>query len=118
MSHKFLNAGRDRIPRFIDYTFIINPPSKHLACRGSKPFAAGGGEVLAGFHNDIHSPLSGADLSAIQINGYHVQAIRAQSVRKFQDGAETDIRAQIGREVVIPVACRIIPTGRTVRRTS
>ena len=91
-----------------------------IPCWAGQALAAGGGEALAGFHNDIHRALSGADLSAIQINRYHVQAVRAQCVRvqDFKHGAETKGRIPIAARDGTPVAGRIVPTARTVQRIS
>ena len=59
-----------------------------------------------------------AQLAAAKVKGNGFQPVRAQCVRvqDFKDGAETDVRAGVRSMVAVPVAGRIVPANRTVRR--
>ena len=61
-----------------------------------------------------------AQLAAVQVKGNGLHPVRAQCVRvqDFKDGAETEVREGERSIVEVPVAGRIEPAKRTVRRIS
>ena len=81
-----------------------------VRCRSGKAFAA--------FHNDLNILGAAAQLAAVQVKGNDLHPVRAQCVRvqDFKDGAETDVREGARSIAADPVAGRIVPTNRTVRR--
>ena len=100
---------------------IAVKPHKVTACisvRAVQTAGCGGGKRAAVFHDDVNSIGAAAQLAAAKVKGNGFQPVRAQCVRvqDFKDGAETDVRAGVRSMVAVPVAGRIVPANRTVRR--
>ena len=115
------NIGRYGIAGFIAVPIFIRPIQLRVfrnAVRTRQPFSSGGGEALAIFHNDLNSIGAAAERSAAKVKGNDLQSVRAQCVRvqDFKHRAETDVQEGARGKVVEPVAGRIVPAKRTVRR--
>ena len=111
---------RDAAARRIELVVAAKP------YKGSAGISVGAGQTVRGrrgkaltvFYDDLDSLGAAAQFAAAKVKGNGFQPVRAQCVRvqDLKDRTETDDRAGPRSIPVAPVAGRIVPATRTVRR--
>ena len=116
--HISRNTGTGRVE-----LAVASEPHKETSCisvRSGQTVRRRRGKALAAFHNDLNILGAAAERSAAKVKGNDLQSVRTQcvSVQDFKDGAETDARVGVRSIDADPVAGRIAPANRTVRRAA
>ena len=116
------HISRNAVTGNVEFT-VASAPHKEIACisvRAGQVVGRRRGKVAAGFHDDLNILGAITQLAAAKVKGNDLQSARAQCVRvqDFKDGAETEVREGERSIVEVPVAGRIEPAKRTVRRIS
>ena len=117
---QLIHIRRNIIARCIELAIAAKP---HKVAAG---ISVGAGQTVRGrrgkaltvFYDDLDSLGAAAQFAAAKVKGNGFQPVRAQCVRvqDLKDRTETDDRAGPRSIPVAPVAGRIVPATRTVRR--
>ena len=111
---------RNTVTRCVELA-VAAKPHKVAACIPIRTGQAVGrrrGKAPAVFHNDLDSIRAAAQFAAAKVKGNGFQPVRTHRIRvqNFKYGAETEARVGGHSIVAVPVAGRIVPANRTVRR--
>ena len=120
LRRQFRHLSRNTVAGGVEFT-VAAKPHKETSCipvRAGQTVGRRRGKLAAGFHDDLNILGAITQLAAAKVKGNDLQSVRAQCVRvqDFKDGAETDVREGARSIAADPVAGRIVPTNRTVRR--
>ena len=120
LHRQFRHIRRNTAAGFVGIAIAVKPHKIIIGISARAGHAVGRrrGKALAAFHNDLNSIGAAAERSAAKVKGNDLQSVRAQCVRvqDFKHRAETDVQEGARGKVVEPVAGRIVPAKRTVRR--
>ena len=111
---------RNVISRFVELAIAAKPLKVvvGISVRAGQTFGRRRGKALTVFHDNLNIFGTVTQFAAAKVEGNGFQPVRAQcaGVQDFKDGAETDVRIGVRSIVAVPVAGRIVPANRTVRR--
>ena len=120
LHRQFRHISRNTAAGFVGIAIAVKPHKIIIGISGRAGQTVGrrGGKCAAVFHDDLNSTGAAAERSAAKVKGNGLHPVRTQCVRvqDFKDGAETDDRVGDRSIVDVPVAGRIAPANRTVRR--
>ena len=120
LHRQFRHISRNAVAGFVGFAIAVKPHevAACISVRAGQAVGRRGGKCAAVFHDDVNSIGAAAQLAAAKVKGNGLQSVRTQCVRfrDFKDGAETDVREGARSIAADPVAGRIVPTNRTVRR--